>query len=172
VSGSSPYELHTPEARPALRRLLTKIIEIEGPIHEDLLVQRAREAWGLARAGNRIRDNVRGVAHRLVRSGQASVDGDFFDVAGRGELQARVPSSGDTPRKAAHIAPVERQLALYELAAECPGMSRDELVRHAGEFFGWRRMGRDIRGFLDSDIDELRRQGRLKDASGQFTAVK
>lgn len=57
-SVGSPHELHTLEARPALRKLLTRIIGIEGPIHEDLLVQRAREAWGLARAGNRIRDNV------------------------------------------------------------------------------------------------------------------
>jgi len=92
-------------------------------------------------------------------------------VAGREELEARAPGVGDSARKAAHIAPAERQLALYELAAECPGMSRDELVRHAGEFFGWRRMGRDICSFLDSDIDELRRRGRLREAEGQITVA-
>ncbi|MFR9795181.1 DUF3320 domain-containing protein [Streptomyces sp. MS06] len=165
----SPYELHTQEARPALRTLLKRIIGIEGPIHEELLVQRAREAWGVSRAGNRIRDNVRDVVRGLVRSGLVAVDGSFLDVAGREELDARVPGEGDTPRKAAHIAPIERQLALYELAAECPGVSRDELVRHTGEFFGWRRMGRDIRSFLDSDIDELLRRGRLRETNGQFT---
>jgi hypothetical protein len=58
---SPRYELHTPEARPDLRNLLTQVIRTEGPIHEDLLVQRAREAWGVGRAGNRIRDNVREV---------------------------------------------------------------------------------------------------------------
>ncbi|WP_370413515.1 DUF3320 domain-containing protein [Streptomyces fradiae] len=168
---TSPYELHTPEARPALRNLLTRVIGIEGPVHEELLVQRAKEAWGVARAGNRIRDNVREVVRGLVRSGQVTPDGYFLDVAGREELYARVPEEGDPPRKAAHIAPVERQLALYELAVECPGMSRDELVRHAGEFFGWRRMGRDIRSFLDSDIDDLHRRGRLREANGHITAV-
>jgi very-short-patch-repair endonuclease len=168
---SSPYELHTLEARPALRKLLTRVIGVEGPIHEELLVQRARESWGVARAGNRIRDNVRDVVRALVRSGQVTVDGHFLDVADRKELDARAPLGGDSPRKAAHIAPVERQLALYELAAECPGMSRDELVRHAGEFFGWRRMGRDIRNFLDSDIDELHRRGKLREADGHITAV-
>jgi len=104
-------------------------------------------------------------------SGKVGVDGLFLDVAGRDELGARVPGAGDAVRKAAHIAPAERQLALYELAAECPGMSQDELVRHTGEFFGWRRMGRDIRAFLDSDTDELLGQGRLKEADGQITAV-
>ncbi|WP_407285809.1 DUF3320 domain-containing protein [Streptomyces sp. BP-8] len=168
---SSPYELHTQEARPALSKLLARVIGIEGPIHEELLVQRAREAWGVARAGNRIRDNVREAVRGLVCSGQITVDGQFLDVAGREELDARVPGEGHTPRKTAHIASAERQLALYELAAECPGMSRDELVRHAGEFFGWRRMGRDIRSFLDSDIDELHRRGRLRDADGHITVV-
>lgn len=168
---SSPHELHTPEARPALRTLLTRVIGIEGPIHEELLVQRAREAWGVGRAGSRIRDNVREVVRGLVRSGKVGVDGLFLDVAGRDELSARVPGDGDATRKAAHIAPAERQLALYELAAECPGMSQDELVRHTGEFFGWRRMGRDIRAFLDADIDELLGRGRLKEADGQITAV-
>ncbi|MGV9929939.1 hypothetical protein ACWDY4_05025 [Streptomyces olivaceoviridis] len=50
-------------------------------------------------------------------------------------------------------------------------MPRDELVRHAGEFFGWRRMGRDMRSFLDSHIDELHRRGRLREADGHMTAV-
>ncbi|MFG2777473.1 hypothetical protein ACGFY7_06360 [Streptomyces prunicolor] len=34
------------------------------------------------------------------------------------------------------------------------------------------RLGRDIRAFLDSDIDELLGQGRLKEADGQITAVE
>ncbi|MFI1383025.1 DUF3320 domain-containing protein [Embleya sp. NPDC020886] len=170
-TAGSPYELHTPEARPALRDILTRVVGVEGPIHEELLVQRAREAWGVARAGARIRENVQEVVRGLVRTGRVGVDGEFLDVTDRERPAARVPAEGEAPRKAAHIAPAERQLALYELAAECPGMSREELVRHACEFFGWRRMGRDIRGFLDSDIDELHRRGRLKEADGYLTAI-
>ncbi|WP_329062126.1 DUF3320 domain-containing protein [Streptomyces sp. NBC_01429] len=64
------HELHTLEARPALRKLLTAVIDEEGPVHTDLLVQRAREAWGVARAGSRIRQNVLTVADALVRSGR------------------------------------------------------------------------------------------------------
>ncbi|MDX2701563.1 DUF3320 domain-containing protein [Streptomyces sp. PA03-6a] len=169
---SSLYELHTPEARPQLKTLLTRVIAIEGPIHEELLVQRAREAWGVARAGNRIRDNVREVVGGLERSGMISVRTDFLDVAGRDELKARHPDGDDAPRKAAHIAAAERQLALYELAAECPGMSRDELIREACDFFGWRRIGRDIRGFLETDIADLYGQGKLMGSDGGITAVR
>ncbi|MFJ5305660.1 DUF3320 domain-containing protein [Streptomyces sp. NPDC088350] len=172
MSVDSPHELHTLEARPALRKLLNRVIGIEGPIHEDLLVQRAREAWGLARAGNRIRDNVREVVRGLVRAGTVTVNGGFLDLAGRDALDARTPYGDDVPRKAAHIAPAERQLALYELAAECPGMSRDELVRQACEFFGWRRAGRDIRECLESDISELLGRKKLTETAGTITAVR
>ncbi|WP_159050294.1 hypothetical protein [Streptomyces cellostaticus] len=66
------------------------------------------------------------------------------------------------PRKVLPIAPAERHVALYELAVECPGMSEDELIKQACEFFGWRRMGKDIRDCLAADLAELRRQRRLE----------
>lgn len=169
---SPQYELHTPEARPALRALLRQVIETEGPIHEDLLVQRAREAWGLGRAGNRIRDNVRDVARALVSSGLVASDGAFFDTARHDALKARHPRDGDTVRKVVHIAPAERYVALAELAAECPGMSRDELIKQACEFFGWRRMGKDIRDCLAADIEELHLQQRLEGGPERITSAR
>ncbi|MFJ8078175.1 DUF3320 domain-containing protein [Streptomyces sp. NPDC096176] len=172
VTVSSPYELHTPEARPQLRRLLAQIIEVEGPIHEDLLVLRAREAWGVGRAGNRIRDNVRAVAATLVRSRLITADGPCFDTANRSELKARTPLAGDTPRKIAHIAPSERYVALCELAFECPGMSQDELIKQAGDYFGWRRTGKDIRDCLAADLLELERLGRLEGGPDRISAVR
>ncbi|WP_253915963.1 DUF3320 domain-containing protein [Streptomyces sp. NRRL S-31] len=148
------------------------MIETEGPVHEDLLVQRAREAWGVGRAGSRIRDNVREVALALVRSGRATTDGPFYDVRDRETLRARQPEEGTTPRKVVHIAPAERHLALYELAVECPGMTEDELIKQACEFFGWRRTGKDIRDRLAADVAELRREGRLDGGPDRVNAVR
>ncbi|MFE9024141.1 DUF3320 domain-containing protein [Streptomyces sp. NPDC007808] len=172
VMVSPRHELHTPEARPALRKLLAQVVEAEGPIHEDLLVQRAREAWGVGRAGNRIRENVREVARAMVRSGLVSSNGAFFDAQRDGALKARHPADGEAVRKVMHIAPTERHVALYELADECPGMSEDELIKQACDFFGWRRMGKDIRDCLVADIEELRRQGRLEGGSELVSVVR
>jgi very-short-patch-repair endonuclease/DNA polymerase III delta prime subunit len=169
---SPRHELHTPEARPALRKVLAQIIEAEGPVHEDLLVQRAREAWGVGRAGNRIRDNVREVARTLVRSGLVSSDGAFFDLERGGGVKARHPQDGETPRKIVHIAPAERHLALRELAAECPGMSEDELIKQVCEFFGWRRTGKDIRECLAGDIADLYEQRRLEGGPERVSAAR
>ncbi|MET9373897.1 DUF3320 domain-containing protein [Streptomyces sp. NPDC002992] len=172
---NSRYEMHTAEARPTLRRVLTQIIEAEGPIHLDLLVQRAREAWGVGRAGSRIRDNVTMVAQGLVRAKTVTSHGDFYDAKGRDglhTLKARCPEPGDDPRKVTYIAPAERQLALYEIAAECPGMSEEELIKQVREFFGWRRMGGDIRESLKADIAELHRQRRLEGGPERVGAVR
>ncbi|MFJ9700588.1 DUF3320 domain-containing protein [Streptomyces fradiae] len=165
------HELHTVEARPALREALRQIIETEGPIHEDLLIQRARETWGVTRAGNRIRDNVRAVAEALARTGKLTRDGGFYDVAQRPVTAARHPEDGEKPRTVIQIAPAERRLALYELALECPGVSEDELIKLTCEFFGWKRRGHEIRGYLETDIAELYAGGRLRGGPGRVSAV-
>ncbi|PVC84821.1 DUF3320 domain-containing protein [Streptomyces sp. CS090A] len=172
ITVDSPHELHTPEARRELRSALTRIVAVEGPVHEDLLVQRAREAWGVARAGNRIRDNVRTAAQELVRSRSLACDDGFYRAAGHTPATARTPQAGETARKVTLIAPAERRLALTELAVECPGMSQDELIRQACEFFGWRRTGADIRTALESDITELYRQGRFQGGPNRISAVR
>ncbi len=165
------YELHTALARSELRTFLTEVILAEGPIHEDLVVQRAREAWGVARAGNRIRDNVLEVAGYLVRVGKVAYARHFFDAPGRQRLTARAPADADTTRKAAHIAPAERQVALVGIAAECPGISRRELVVHTGRYFGWSRIGAEISRLLDTDVDELCRLAKLREEGGRVTVV-
>ncbi|MDT3395390.1 DUF3320 domain-containing protein [Streptomyces sp. B1866] len=165
------HEPHTPEARPALRKLLTRVIEMEGPIHEDLLIQRAREAWGVKRAGARIRDNIRQVVAALVRERRAVAKAGFLDLPSRPDLRARHPAAG-VPRKCAHVPPPERHLALRELAAECPGMSRDELIRQTCDFFGWKRLGPDIRTTLAADLDALLAQGTLTQTPSGITAAR
>ena len=166
---SSAAELHTPEARRGIRRTLMQIIEAEGPLHEDLLVQRTREAWGVAKAGSRIRDNIHLVLSELVREGGVGRDGEFVRVAGRSLGPARRPAPG-CARKVAHIPAVERQLALVELAAECPGMSDEELFKQACDFFGWRRLGPEIRAAFDSDLSSLFGQGRLSGTRERITS--
>ncbi|WP_145903165.1 DUF3320 domain-containing protein [Kitasatospora viridis] len=169
-SVSVPYELHTPEARPALEGLLRAIVELEGPIHDELLVQRVREVWGVGRAGTRIRDNIDVVLGRLSRSGWILREEHFSTVRGSGESKARHPD-GDAARKCDQIAPEERRLALRELVVECPGMSEDEVIRQACEFFGWRRVTRDTRASLESDLAALYQAGVLDHTGGVVRAL-
>ncbi|MBC9248364.1 DUF3320 domain-containing protein [Paracoccus sp. 11-3] len=60
-----------------------RVAEIEGPVHFDEVVTRIREAWGLKRAGARIRDAVGAAADVAARKGSIVRDGDFVSVEGR-----------------------------------------------------------------------------------------
>ena len=164
------HEIHLPEARAELRKLLLAIVGGEGPIHEDLLVQRAREAWNVSRAGSRVRDNVLHVVHSLRNGGRLVVEDGFVGATGASAVTARTPGT-EAVRKVHHIAPAERRVALRELVAECPGMSRDELIRQTAAHFGWKRLGPDIRATLDTDIGALRDAGTLAEADGRLTAT-
>ncbi|UCM87228.1 DUF3320 domain-containing protein [Streptomyces marincola] len=167
---SPTAELHTPEARPQLRQLLIGVTETEGPVHEDLLVQRAREAWGLARASSRSRGSVQQALRGLVGSGTIARDGDFYQLSGRDIGVARRPTRAVT-RRVGQIAPVERQLVLRELAAEMPGISGSELMTRAGDFFGWKRLGPDIRSALEKDLVALFGLGHLHGGEDSLTAT-
>lgn len=115
-------------------------------MHEELLVQRAREAWGLSRSGKRIVDNAQHVLRELERQGVIERVGAVVDIAGREVRWARTAQEED-PRNIAHVPSAERQLAIWELALECPGMNQEELLQQTREFFGWKRMGSDIRTY-------------------------
>ncbi|MEU4178030.1 hypothetical protein [Streptomyces sp. NPDC026589] len=117
-----------------------------------------------ARDRDRLREQVlNGLGWRLYRIWGT----DWY----RGACGSRT-EAGETARKVTLIAPAERQLALRELAAECPGMSQDELIREACEFFGWRRTGADIRTALESDIADLYRRGRLQGGPDRISVVR
>jgi hypothetical protein len=45
-------------------------------------------------------------------------------------------------------------------------VSRDELVRKTCDFFGWKRLGPDIRSALDADIAALLARADLTETAG------
>jgi len=46
-AGPRPWvEMHLPEAQYDLRRMIVEVVEVEGPIEDELLLRRVREAWG------------------------------------------------------------------------------------------------------------------------------
>ncbi|MFJ6565319.1 hypothetical protein ACIQMV_36860 [Streptomyces sp. NPDC091412] len=49
---------------------------------------------------------------------------------------------------------------------ESPGAHREELLREVARFFGWTRLGPDIRDALTSDVDELVAKATVREADG------
>ncbi|WP_267242660.1 DUF3320 domain-containing protein [Streptomyces sp. PR69] len=156
-------EPHTAEARPALARAIIAVVAVEGPVHVDLVLQRVRNAWGVGRAGSRIKANFDLAVTTLTSSGRIhrSRDGAFLDISGRSQLLPRMPAPDAPVRAVGYVPSAERCVAIAELAAESPGMTEEELIRHTARFFGWARVGDEIRHALASDIAGLVAQGIL-----------
>jgi hypothetical protein len=69
-------------------------------------------------------------------------------------------------RRVAEVPAAERQLVLRNIVDEGPGVHREDLLREAARFFGWARLGPDIRDALTTDIDALTAAGDLIESEG------
>ncbi|MGW4315379.1 DUF3320 domain-containing protein [Streptomyces sp. NPDC004491] len=163
-------ELQDPDAGGVVGDVVRCVIEVEGPVTEELIFTRVRSAWGLARSGQVIQDRIRRVLRKLVTKGEILRVGDAYDRPGHEVEVARTPTSRFT-RRVTQVPSVERQLALRSVVEESPGVQRAELLREVARFFGWARLGSDIRDALTEDIDDLVARGALDETDGGLLPV-
>ncbi|MEY9927806.1 very-short-patch-repair endonuclease [Catenulispora sp. GP43] len=165
---NSPYTMDLPEARLGIQGIVLEVLNVEAPIHRNLLRDRVRQAWGTGRAGQRIKDNFDTALRSLQSQNKVTLEGDFVDRPSRVTSPVRVHTH-TSPRDIDHVSPAERQLAIRRLAEESPGMTRNEIVERTARLFGWRRVGSDIRSALESDLVSLISNGMLIDDGGLRT---
>ncbi|MCE7080366.1 DUF3320 domain-containing protein [Streptomyces sp. ST2-7A] len=159
-------ELQNPEARSIVADVALHVIQTEGPIEEQLIFTRIRETWGLNRSGAVVRDRIRDALKGLVKTRRAERLGTTYIRPGTEITFARRPSP-ECARKAILVPAVERRFALSRTVEETVGISRDELLREVARFFGWGRVGADIRNVLMRDIDALVEEGTLRESADE-----
>jgi hypothetical protein len=153
----------------ALTRLVQEILKAEAPMHIEVLNSRVRDAWQKGRSGKVIQDQIAIAVAALKRKKSVATDGPFVDLANRTTLLSRRPGA-EQPRKAKHVPTAERHVALTGLVAEVPGISTEELVREAARFFGWGRVGSDIRAALVHDVRDLITSGAIAESAAGLIA--
>lgn len=121
-------ELHdTPTG--ILADLAEKVVEVEGPVHIDEVIDRIRDAWGLKRAGGRIQSAVERAVDHCVRMMRLAKDGDFLSMPGT-EPMVRDRSVTRSPnlRKADMLPPSELRVAIVATVRDHYGAARDQIV--------------------------------------------
>lgn len=102
---ADPDMFYSEEYEPRLSAMIDHVIDIEGPVHEDVLVRRIARHHGFQRAGRQIRETVIHLAKR--RRGQTEEDvGLFFWPRGKVKDRhspARYMGRDDEMRKAEFI---------------------------------------------------------------------
>ncbi|MFI6803916.1 DUF3320 domain-containing protein [Streptomyces luteogriseus] len=164
-------ELQDPEALDVVADVALCVVEVEGPVEKEVIYTRVRLAWGLGRAGQVVRDRIDRALRRLLKQGKIVHVGTAYDRPGHETEFARTPTER-CARRVAEVPVVERQLVLRNVVDEGPGVQREDLLREAARFFGWARLGADIREALTGDIDALIAAGGLTESDGGLMPVE
>ena len=95
-----------------LAEQVARVVEAEGPVHTDLLVERLKEINGVARAGANVQANIdRAVATAMRRGRIERVTRDFVKAPGTRLETFRTAGDG-VDRPLAQVSPEEIELAV------------------------------------------------------------
>ena len=174
-AGPRPWvEMHLPEAQYDLRRMIVEVVEVEGPIEDELLLRRVREAWGeVGRAGSRIRDAFKEALESLRLRGLVSRIEASYTYARASQLQVvRVPGGNQlAARSATQVSSTEAKLAVQHIIDDARRVGRDELTSEVSRLFGWNRRGADIATALNGAVDALVGEGLIVEDEGFLTVT-
>ncbi len=181
----SPYEEavlqrpshHSGELHEAPRGILVaqveQVVEVEGPVHFDEVVTRIRTAWGLGRAGARIRDAIAAAAEVARQKGTVTRSGDFLSVADRTPiLRDRSETNSPTLRKPEMLPLDEIAMGAVTLARENFGAEPDRLITEIARGLGFKATSDTLRRRILEGIESAQRGGQLIDQSGLLQATE
>lgn len=162
----APHEASVAEVADAMYR----IIQIEGPIHQEEACRRLASVWGLDRAGNRIRDaGLRALASLQAKCSCTSDQG-FWTVQPPPQITVRDRSEAESSslRRAESLPPAEIHTAALEVLSENGRVHRDDLVVEIARRFGFQRTGEDLRSVIDAALQTLVGRRATCDDEGYF----
>ena len=124
-------------SRPALQDYITKVLEMEAPIHRDVLNARVRSAFGVGGIGSAIKENIDFVTRRITIGGRkVSIRQDGFIRVPDMPIVVRTPVDEEGKRHVSQVAPEELDLAVLRVIKDA--VSTDEVGRHLPDSRGLR----------------------------------
>lgn len=159
-------EIHDPTNARNVSDLVSLIVVAQAPLLLDMLCSQVASAWGLQRAGSRIREVVRDAVKQkgfqVRHSGKrefvwtkelAEKPYECFRIAGEGDPKART---------AEEICPEEIANAAARILTLHISMSQDDLTRATASVFGITRLGNRVRASFEEGIELMKKNGRCR----------
>ena len=147
---ADPERFYSEDYEPHLQAMIEYVIDVEGPIHEDVLVRRIARHHGFHRAGHQINGIVIRIANRRRGHTQEKV-GTFFWPKGNAQERrapARYQDRDDTMRSVDYICQEElRAIAAATAIIDPVGLART---------IGIARLSERARGRLTAALHDLR----------------
>jgi len=155
---TSGLQFHEPDALPLLKRMLSQIIAVEGPVHKDVAATRLARGWDLDRVGERMMNAVKSAWRSLSREKLLRIQGEFlWPTLGSYQVIVRQPSANDeqSRRSIEEIPPEEIALAIKNLVRDSLSIDREKLLLYVARILGFERAGNHIQKALGDTFVEL-----------------
>lgn len=146
-----------------------EIVQVEGPVHEDEVIARIRQAFGMARAGSRVQQTVRNAISqaRLDACGEG-----FFRIGAAGtDVEVRDRSGVESAglRKPEMIADIEYDAAIRAVVAALRMASREQVPLHTARMLGFRSTSGVLRSVLEKRVEILLANGSIVERNGMVS---
>jgi len=143
-------------------------VDVESPIHHDVLLRRISSGWGYSRTGARITEQLGHAIQSALRNGRIVKRGDFYWSLLTDEVKVRAASSNGSLRGIDHIAG-EEILGAFEIVLNLAmSLTHDELIQRTARLFGYQRTGTDIQRRLDAMIRLALVNEKLESKNGRL----
>lgn len=152
-----------------LCRAIKETINIEYPIHYELICKRIAPIYGNQKATVKIRNEVNygldSIKNEIMR------DGDFFYPKSYEKVVPKAPSSGELPRVISHISDDEISVAMLMIASDSFGLSKKSLFQIVAKEFGFNRTGANINNAFERVFDKLILENKVHYAEDKVVVV-
>lgn len=150
-------------SRPALQDFITKVLEVEAPIHRELLNARVRAGFGAGGIGSAIKDNIDFVTRRItIDSRKVSVRQDGFIRVPDAPIRVRTPADEDGRRHVTQVAPEELDLAVLRVIKDAVSTDESGVLGQIMAIYGWKQRRADIQAAITASINRAIRRGEVE----------
>ena len=159
-------ELHD-APRGILSGLAEQVVEVEGPVHIDEIVNRIRAGWGLKRAGGRIQEAIERAVDVSVRTGRLVSADDFLSIPGR-EVRVRDRSAviSTSLRRCEALPPAELEHAVLDLVRTHFGATDDQIALAVSRAIGFKATSGQLRTVIADVVNAAIGKGWIDRKNG------
>jgi very-short-patch-repair endonuclease len=156
--------------RQELMAIVTRIVEMEGPVHMDEVARRLAAVWRRGRAGSRVQEAVQWALRNAEAEGSVERDGRFVwstkGVNFRPRSRRRVASP--TLRQPRMIPPLEMQVGLREIVQGHVGILPGEASALLSRVLGFDSLSSELKEAFYRQIQRMLQESELQLRDGKL----
>lgn len=161
--------IYYPENRNLLENQITKIIETEAPISQNMLLKKILKLWNTSRAGTKLSSYLDEIINSVPNVSNTETYQKFYWAETiKPENISDYRDNSVEKRSIDDIAAEEISIAMMEIMKSNLSVNKDELIRITAKQFGFLKVGAQIETVIKYCIDDLIRKELLVENEGRI----